>query len=234
MRRRIALGAALLGLGVLLGPGTVIAAPAASASCGVAPAFVALQQALPASGQCAGDEQHLANGDMVQSSTAGMFVFRQTSHTPAFTDGYRTWVLGPLGLQSRLNAERFPWEGGGTTSAVLGASYAPTRGPALQVVNTTIGAGSGPLRFDVTGAGFRPNESVTITGSYSPLQAGPPPHACQTYPLGPTTVQADANGRFAASLSTPNPHTGVNFVIRATGSASGASNLALSAVTPDC
>src|SRR5262249_21138217 len=29
----------------------------------------------------------------------------------AFTDGARTWVNGPFGLQQRLNTERFDWEG---------------------------------------------------------------------------------------------------------------------------
>jgi len=30
----------------------------------------------------------------------------------AFTDGYRTWVNGPFGIEERLNSQRFPWEAG--------------------------------------------------------------------------------------------------------------------------
>lgn len=200
----------------------------------MAPAFTVLQADLSDRiGQCLDPARAAAGGDLVQPTTAGLLVWRRATRTPAFTDGYRTWALGPSGLQSRLNSTRFPWEPGATAEAVLGASYS-TNKPTLAVTNTTIGNAAGPLVFSLSGSGFRPNETVTIQGSYSPLQAGPPPHACRTFPLGPITVQADAAGRFTASLTTANPHTGVNFVIRAVGAASGPANLALSAVTPNC
>jgi spore germination protein len=41
----------------------------------------------------------------------GMMVWRKSDNWTAFTDGWTTWVNGPNGLQSRLNSERFPWEG---------------------------------------------------------------------------------------------------------------------------
>src|SRR5262249_6675345 len=42
----------------------------------------------------------------------------------AFTDGYRTWINGPLGLQERLNTGRFSWE-----TAIPPAPPTPTPAP---------------------------------------------------------------------------------------------------------
>src|SRR5439155_10452091 len=39
-----------------------------------------------------------------------LLVWRKADNFTAFTDGYRTWVQGPFGLQKRLNTERFAWE----------------------------------------------------------------------------------------------------------------------------
>jgi len=50
------------------------------------------------------------SGDTVQRTTNGLLVWRPSGNWTAFTDGYRTWLNGPLGLQVRLNTERFPWE----------------------------------------------------------------------------------------------------------------------------
>lgn len=40
----------------------------------------------------------------------GLMVWRKSDNWTAFTDGYRTWINGPFGLQTRLNDERFAWE----------------------------------------------------------------------------------------------------------------------------
>ena len=61
-------------------------------------------------GDCLEDERHVANGDGLQSTTNGLLVWRKADNWTAFTDGTTTWINGPLGLQSRLNSERFPWE----------------------------------------------------------------------------------------------------------------------------
>jgi hypothetical protein len=50
------------------------------------------------------------NGDGLQETTKGLLVWRKADNFTAFTDGYRSWVNGPLGLQERLNTERFDWE----------------------------------------------------------------------------------------------------------------------------
>lgn len=56
-------------------------------------------------------EHHDApNGDGLQQTTTGLMVWRKADNWTAFTDGYRTWVNGPNGLQQRLNSERFEWE----------------------------------------------------------------------------------------------------------------------------
>ena len=50
------------------------------------------------------------NGDALQQTTGGLLVWRKADNWTAFTDGYRTWINGPYGLQSRLNTEQFRWE----------------------------------------------------------------------------------------------------------------------------
>src|SRR5687768_17072370 len=57
-------------------------------------------------GDCLENEHHNpANGDALQRTTGGMLVWRKIDNVAAFTDGHRTWVVGPRGLQSRLNSE---------------------------------------------------------------------------------------------------------------------------------
>jgi len=66
-------------------------------------------------GACMDDQTFAANGDAEQRTTNGLLVWRRIDNWVAFTDGHRTWVSGPYGLEVRLNNERFPWE----TTAVL-------------------------------------------------------------------------------------------------------------------
>ncbi len=61
-------------------------------------------------GECLENEHHSANGDSLQHTTGGLLVWRKADNRTAFTDGYRTWINGPNGLQQRLNTERFVWE----------------------------------------------------------------------------------------------------------------------------
>ncbi len=59
-----------------------------------------------------------ANGDSLQRTTTGLMAWRKADNWTAFTDGATTWINGPLGVQSRPNDQRFPWEadGGGQSS----------------------------------------------------------------------------------------------------------------------
>ena len=49
-------------------------------------------------------------GEALQQTTGGLLVWHKADNWTAFTDGYRTWVIGPDGLQSRLNTEQLDWE----------------------------------------------------------------------------------------------------------------------------
>jgi hypothetical protein len=91
-------------------PATVPAAHAAD--CRFVLGFAALEQMIPQQvGLCLDDEQHNpANGDGLQHTTGGLLVWRKADNWTAFTDGYRTWINGPHGVQERLNSQRFPWE----------------------------------------------------------------------------------------------------------------------------
>lgn len=79
--------------------------------------FAALREALirkegrDVVGACLENEHHNAvNGDGLQRTTGGLLVWRKSDNWTAFTDGYRTWVNGPHGIERRLNIERFSWE----------------------------------------------------------------------------------------------------------------------------
>ncbi len=62
-------------------------------------------------GDCLENEQHdPETGMTLQNTTNGHLIWRKADNWTAFTDGQRTWINGPEGLQQRLNTERFPWE----------------------------------------------------------------------------------------------------------------------------
>ena len=51
-----------------------------------------------------------ADGLCLQRTNKGTLVWRKADNWTAFTNGTRTWVNGPFGLQERANGERFDWE----------------------------------------------------------------------------------------------------------------------------
>ena len=61
-------------------------------------------------GECLENEHYNEIGDSVQQTTGGLLVWRKADNWTAFTDGYRSWINGPNGLEQRLNTERFEWE----------------------------------------------------------------------------------------------------------------------------
>lgn len=85
---------------------------AAPASCATNEAMAALLVLLPDRvGLCsAAATTDPATGDLLQPTSGGLLVFRQSDQRAAFTDGDRTWVVGPGGLSVRPDGERFPWE----------------------------------------------------------------------------------------------------------------------------
>lgn len=125
---------------------SVIAIPATSvaADCQFVHGFKLIKDQIPdVVGDCTENEHHNPeNGDGLQATTGGLLVWRKADNWTAFTDGYRTWINGPLGLQRRLNTERFPWEGDyarnfALTLADLPAGFSEVRettGPASNEV----------------------------------------------------------------------------------------------------
>lgn len=85
---------------------------AASQHCRFVLGFHTLHEMIPnIVGECVTNQVHNPeNGDALQYTTNGMLVWRKSDNFTAFTNGYRTWVNGPFGLQTRLNTERFAWE----------------------------------------------------------------------------------------------------------------------------
>ncbi len=96
----------------LLLPGTISPLPSDAANCTFVLGFQAIHDQIPDTvGDCAVDEHYNPdNGDALQETTKGLLVWRKADNFTAFTDGYRSWVNGPYGLQQRLNSERFDWE----------------------------------------------------------------------------------------------------------------------------
>ena len=78
----------------------------------VAPPFMGR----PVVGACLENEQHRpASGETTQRTAAwhglgGLLVWRRLDNWTGFTDGHRTWISGPYGLEMRLNTERLCWE----------------------------------------------------------------------------------------------------------------------------
>jgi len=99
---------AMVALGaILILSGTALAQPKPEFKMG----FKSLSDQIPAIvGEPVEDEQSSPSGDSLQRTTRGLMVWRKVDNWTAFTDGQFTWVVGPTGVQRRLNAERFPWE----------------------------------------------------------------------------------------------------------------------------
>ena len=120
---------ALVAAGLLF----VFAVPtAAAADCALDSGFATLKALIDAAegpdkvGACL-ENGHVnpENGDVLQRTTGGLLVQRAADQRAAFTDGYRTWISGPSGLQARLNTEQFDWEGQpdlGTVTVAPGAA----------------------------------------------------------------------------------------------------------------
>src|SRR5262249_9226054 len=87
-------------------------AAASSGSCSFAMGFKALHDLIPNTVKdFLGDGWHNPdNGTPLPLPARGRLVWRKLDNWTAFTDGSTTWINGPLGLQSRPNGDRFPWE----------------------------------------------------------------------------------------------------------------------------
>ena len=87
-----------------------VAVQAQTPACQFVLGFATMAAAVPQVGTCK-EQQHFApNGDAQQLTAGGLLVWRKADNWTAFTDGYRTWLNGPNGIQQRLNTDRFSWE----------------------------------------------------------------------------------------------------------------------------
>ncbi|MBI2886759.1 MAG: FG-GAP repeat protein [Chloroflexi bacterium] len=96
----------------LLGPRPAIPWPASAATCEFVLGFKTLYDAIPAiAGECLENQRYdPVSGDALQQTTSGLFYWRKADNHTAFTDGYRTWLSGPYGVEQRFNTERLLWE----------------------------------------------------------------------------------------------------------------------------
>ncbi len=86
--------------------------PAQAQECVFQLGFKTLRDLIPdIVGECLENEQHNAySGDARQQTTNGLLVWHKADNWTGFSDGQRTWINGPEGLQQRLDSERLPWE----------------------------------------------------------------------------------------------------------------------------
>ena len=88
------------------------AAAATQPACGFVLGFEALHgMASDVVGDCVENEQHdPSDGITRQQTSGGVLLWDKATNWTGFTNGYRTWVVSPRGLQQRLSIERFAWE----------------------------------------------------------------------------------------------------------------------------
>src|ERR1051325_3796023 len=100
----------LVGLALMMAP--AFPATAQAPPCEYKLGFKLIADQMPTEvGGCLENEHYNPlNGDSLQRTENGLLVWRKIDNFTAFTDGYRTWVNGPFGLQQRLNTQQFPWE----------------------------------------------------------------------------------------------------------------------------
>ena len=101
-------------------------------------------------GECLDNEHYNVIGDSNQHTTGGLLAWRKADNWTAFTDGYRTWVNGPNGLQQRLNTERFEWE----------ADYAAITGLAATSTLTRDALRNAELQTDLLHSRFGFNDAL--------------------------------------------------------------------------
>ncbi|GEM_PF-4499512 len=129
MRRCLVLLCVIVGLAHTAAPIWAQASP----PCQFVLGFLTVYHLIPSTvGACVDEERHNpANGDALQQTVNGLLVWRKADNFTAFTDGYRSWVNGPYGIQERLNSQRFSWEADrgapGTTAAPASAAGAALR-----------------------------------------------------------------------------------------------------------
>ncbi len=116
-------------------PTPAAAAPVAQpTTCQFVLGFATLHRLIPnIVGNCVTDETHGSNGDGLQRTVNGLMVWRKADNFTAFTDGFRTWVNGPSGIQMRLNTQRFDFEKNAKVSMTRVINFTPPTSASQQV-----------------------------------------------------------------------------------------------------
>ncbi len=167
--RAAALGVALASAVSLAGPAAIMSA-SAPANCQFVLGFKALHDLDPGDvGDCGNSQSFSANGDATQMTAHGMLVWRKADNFTAFTDGFRSWVNGPYGLQERLNSDRFSWEAG--SASVSPAIYGGVSSAPLQPAKLD---GLANQFFDLLNTDRKLNglSSLALNGQLSSLAQG--------------------------------------------------------------
>jgi branched-chain amino acid transport system substrate-binding protein len=127
-RRAMAVRMLALPLLLLASLLTLGAGRATAADCEFVLGFAALRASAPQTvGSCLENElHHPADGITRQRTTGGILLWRKAVNHTSFTDGHRTWVAGPHGLQQRAVAERFDWEPDAGLEIRIGAVVSKT------------------------------------------------------------------------------------------------------------
>jgi hypothetical protein len=144
----------LVALVVSLAP--VRIASAQSAGCSFTLGFETLHDLIPdVVGGCLDNESHDPHtGDALQHTANGLLVWRKSDNWTAFTNGYQTFVNGPLGLEQRLNTQRLWWEANPDHLPIVPTPQpgerCHTAGLDLSLVNIDAGAGNRVGTFRLT------------------------------------------------------------------------------------
>lgn len=121
---------------------------AQQAPCRFVLGFAAIREQIGAEtvGDCLENQITLAGGDARQRTTKGELIWRKTDSVTAFTDGHRTWLIGPYGLESRLNTERLSWEQGAPVPTQAQRSIPDPQPNAVAVVPAALGPALAAIR----------------------------------------------------------------------------------------
>lgn len=175
--KRLAAGFILAMVGILCISGSVLAQTKPEFRLG----FKALADLIPnVVGQPLEDEHYDANGDSIQRTTTGLMVWRKSDRWTAFTNGHTTWILGPYGLQSRLNSQLYPWESvppGPTPISGVVQAPTPTSAPSIVAVPTAT-----------------PTPTATPFPTATPVIPMPTPTTIQTYSPDVKAMDAESAG----------------------------------------
>ena len=170
-------------------------------------------------GDCVDNEQHDPSDGMTRQLTSGgVLLWDKATNWTAFTDGYRTWVNSPTGLQARLSIERFDWEpasiaAGGTAQADASTREYVERAIAYYTANgldatvahyNSLESVEGERSMVILSGG---DQTVLAAAIYNHL-VGSNAFTAPGTPLGTSVSKATSDGYWIDSLILVNPATG--------------------------